>query len=44
MEEANPRWDYALDDNNLPSLYPSVWLKDGCQSHFWIKKGRVIWV
>ena len=44
IEEANPRWDYALDDNSLPSLYPSVWLKDGCQSHFWIKKGRVVWV
>ncbi|MEA1099712.1 DUF6527 family protein [Escherichia coli] len=25
-------------------MYPSVWLKDGCQSHFWIKKGRVVWV
>ncbi|HHA1903486.1 TPA: DUF6527 family protein, partial [Enterobacter kobei] len=21
-----------------------VWLKDGCQSHFWVKNGRIVWV
>ncbi|MFZ6010436.1 MAG: DUF6527 family protein [Bacteroidota bacterium] len=24
-------------------MFPSVWKKDGCQSHFWIRRGKVIW-
>ncbi|HHB8032613.1 TPA: DUF6527 family protein [Klebsiella pneumoniae] len=44
IDEASPRWSYCLDNNRLPTLHPSIWLKDGCKSHFWIKKGRVFWV
>ena len=44
IDEASPRWDYSLDNNKLLTLHPSVWLKDGCKSHFWLKKGRVFWV
>ncbi|MEY0015476.1 DUF6527 family protein [Providencia rettgeri] len=44
IDEARPRWDYCLDNNKLLSLHPSIWLKDGCKSHFWIKKGRIFWV
>lgn len=43
IKEAAPRWDLELDQNGLPSLTPSVWLRDGCQSHFWVRKGKVIW-
>jgi hypothetical protein len=43
IEEANPRWDYKVDENGLPTLYPSIWLKTGCKSHFWIKNGRINW-
>ncbi|MEG0619333.1 MAG: DUF6527 family protein [Bacilli bacterium] len=25
------------------NLYPSVFLKKGCKSHFWIKNGKIIW-
>lgn len=44
IDEARPRWDYTLDPKGLPSLHPSVWLKSGCKSHFWIINGRVEWV
>ncbi|EPS9578546.1 MAG: DUF6527 family protein [Enterobacter hormaechei] len=44
IDEARPRWDYYLNSNRLLSLHPSVWLKDGCQSHFWVKNGRIVWV
>lgn len=44
IDEARPRWNYSLDNNKLLTLHPSVWLKDGCKSHFWLKKGRVFWV
>lgn len=44
IKEARPRWDYRVDDKGLPSLHPSVWLKTGCKSHFWLRKGRIYWV
>lgn len=44
IDEARPRWDLDLDAGGLPSLSPSVWLTSGCKSHFWLKRGKVIWV
>ncbi|WP_307174508.1 DUF6527 family protein [Hydrogenophaga pseudoflava] len=43
INEAEPRWDLLLDEEGRPSLAPSVWLRDGCHSHFWIRKGKVRW-
>jgi Family of unknown function (DUF6527) len=43
IAEAKPRWDLSVDDKGRPSLAPSVWLKNGCRSHFWLKSGRVRW-
>ncbi|WP_342636246.1 DUF6527 family protein [Pseudomonas sp. OTU750018] len=44
IKEAKPRWDYSIDKDGLPSLMPSIWLKSGCKSHFWLKKGRIHWM
>ncbi|WP_313018227.1 DUF6527 family protein, partial [Atlantibacter hermannii] len=44
LEEAKPHWRCSIDENNIPSLYPSVWLNKGCKSHFWLKHGRIHWV
>lgn len=38
----NPRWRLSIDKNNLPTLHPSIWKTDGCQSHFLLRKGRII--
>ena len=38
-----PRWDLAVDDQNRPTLLPSVWVSDGCRSHFWLRKGVIEW-
>lgn len=38
-----PRWDLRLDAKGRPSLKPSIWLKSGCRSHFWLSSGRVRW-
>lgn len=43
VEEANPRWSLKVDSKGRPTLTPSVWLKKGCRSHFWIREGRVHW-
>jgi len=43
VTEAKPRWDVSVDAKGRPTLTPSVWLKKGCRSHFWIRGGRVHW-
>ncbi len=43
IAEARPRWDYHVDERNIPSLSPSVSLRDGCKSHFWVRGGRIHW-
>ncbi|RNF77480.1 hypothetical protein EFK07_30585 [Pseudomonas putida] len=44
IQEAKPRWDITVDADGLPSLNPSVWLTSGCKSHFWLRRGKVVWV
>jgi hypothetical protein len=43
IAEVKPRWDVSVDAKGRPTLTPSVWLKKGCRSHFWIRGGRVHW-
>jgi len=43
IKEAKPHWKLEIDESNRPTLHPSVWLKVGCKSHFWIRKGKVTW-
>ena len=37
------QWRVSINKKGRPDLYPSVWQKGGCHSHFWITDGRVIW-
>lgn len=43
LQEIRPRWDVRIDLRGHVTLHPSVWLKKGCRSHFWLRDGRVIW-
>ena len=43
LKEVKPRWDLTLDAHRRVTLHPSVWLRVGCCSHFWIRAGKVIW-
>jgi len=43
LEGVKPRWSLSVDQRGLPSLHPSVWVKDGCRSHFWLRDGVVHW-
>lgn len=43
MKKNKPNWNLKVDKFNRPTLYPSVWKKDGCKSHFWIRKGKLEW-
>lgn len=38
----SPRWKF--DGNaNSPTLTPSIWRNVGCKSHFFVRRGRVVW-
>jgi hypothetical protein len=39
----DPSWTAAVGRDGAASLHPSVWRIRGCQSHFFIREGRVIW-
>lgn len=43
VAEGKPRWDVKVDANGVPTLTPSVWLKKGCRSHFWVREGCIRW-
>jgi hypothetical protein len=43
VAEAKPRWDLIVDAKGRPTISPSIWLRNGCRSHFWIREGRVYW-
>ena len=43
IPEAKPRWDVQADTKGRVTLHPSVWLRDGCKSHFFVRKGRIKW-
>jgi hypothetical protein len=42
LKEVKPRWDVTLDARGV-TLHPSVWLRTGCRSHFWVREGKIIW-
>lgn len=43
LREARPRWSLQVDKQNRPTLHPSVWLHEGCRSHFFVRRGKVEW-
>jgi hypothetical protein len=43
LRDERPCWTVRVDDRKVPSLHPSVWRKKGCGSHFWLRRGRIVW-
>lgn len=44
LPEVKPKWTLRTDANGCPTLAPSVWLREGCRSHYFVKAGKVVWV
>lgn len=44
IPEAKPRWELRAGPDKIPTLAPSVWLREGCCSHFFLRHGRVDWI
>lgn len=43
LPTVKPHWNLTLDNKGNPTLHPSVWRKNRCCSHFWLKNGFVHW-
>ncbi|MFZ2285050.1 MAG: DUF6527 family protein [Lutibacter sp.] len=44
LDDTFPSWKYTIFNNNLITLRPSIRRVNGCKSHFFIKKSRLVWV
>lgn len=43
LPDDHPVWKADVRPNIPATLHPSVWRKIGCESHFFIRDGRIIW-
>lgn len=43
LRDTKPCWKFKLTNNREITLYPSVWRKIGCKSHFHVEKGKISW-
>lgn len=43
LKGLKPRWSVEFNTKGTISITPSIWRKRGCKSHFFYKKGTVIW-
>lgn len=43
LSEGRPRWEFTEHNDGTPTLHPSVWRVVGCHSHFFLRKGVVVW-
>jgi hypothetical protein len=43
MEDYNPSWKFIINNKNVITLHPSVNRTVGCSSHFFIRRGKIVW-
>jgi hypothetical protein len=43
LPDERPCWKLTRHRDGTSTLHPSVWRQKDCRSHFWFRKGRVIW-
>ena len=43
LADERPCWRVTRHEDGTATLYPSVWRKKDCQSHFWFRRGRIQW-
>ena len=43
LPDERPCWQLMRNADGAVTLYPSVWRKKDCGSHFWLRNGRIRW-
>ena len=41
---SRPLWRIRCHGDGSVTASPSVWRNTGCYSHFWIRRGKILWV
>ena len=41
LKRTYPKWEFTINQQMEITIYPSVWRKTGCKSHFIIKDSRL---
>jgi hypothetical protein len=42
MRSCWPLWRLRRHTHSI-SIFPSLWLSEGCDSHFWLVKNGILW-
>lgn len=43
LSDMRPYWTLTIHKDATVSLWPSVWRRVGCRSHFFLRRGRILW-
>jgi hypothetical protein len=43
MTDDHPCWCLTVDAAGKPTMHPSVWRREGCFAHFFVRGGRIDW-
>lgn len=43
LPDVRPRWVCMVHADGTVTLSPSIWRQKGCRSHFFVRRGRVVW-
>ena len=43
LPDERPRWQIQEHFDGTASATPSIWRTQGCRSHFWLQRGRIMW-
>jgi hypothetical protein len=43
LPDDHPCWHLTVDAGGKPTLHPSVWRREGCRTHFFVRAGRIDW-
>ena len=43
LVDERPCWSLTRHADGTATLHPSIWRKHDCRSHFWFRRGRVLW-
>ena len=43
LQQVRPCWQIKSHQDGSVSIMPSVWRRQGCKSHFFVREGRIDW-
>lgn len=43
IQDSKPVWTLTKNPDGSVSLSPSIWRKEGCGCHFWIRNSKINW-